>query len=526
MSKKKKLDTDQIIQNYISRFGSDLCVCKNPTHDACTKISTDILKDINNGVVFNDQFINKYVEYLFGVSRTRNYYNQKFAGKIFNHHFYDRDDGNVCINKQDIHLPVFKELLKYLSFPVTHIDIENLYHTSSTIQLTYILDIMRENNQVITHDWLNYAYVMQNQLLMQYLVTNGLNQELYITDLLNDMLLFGWIGVATELINHRTGTDDETVEIAVCFGQNDFVRLLLTTGVKLSETILEHACKHTNEDIMKLCLENKIVPNEKCFNALISYPNGYSFQYSYLKRLYLETNSKNILSKSSSYWYKTEHDIKMNGKLVADRIETLIAYGYKVTYENVLSAIEHKKYVNDIERFNIKLDEKYLEACSKAGYYPYESDVLPGVACLEKECLKSGNLTVIRQLFVKNPSLKPSKQCLINACTLKSNLQTLKFLVSKGGVLDIECVNAFITQFGNSMLQYIMNEAYTRYKEVKIPEVPVVEPVVEPIPEPVVVEEIKIDAPKKKKPKTVKVKIGKEVGAKTLPKGSIRENGM
>ena len=246
----------------------------------------------------------------------------------------------------------------------------------------------------------------------------------------------GLYGFITRAINNKCNLPQKCLDGIIRSKNLELCKLALLSGCKLNTDVLESACETCDVEIIKFVLDNKIVPNNKCFTAIIGADDNNN-NYSPYRRKSYKTICKSTTSNKSNC------------------IDLLKIYGYKITYDDIVEATKKQIEIINFASLGIKLDEKFMEICADCGFYPYKVDGLkPTITCLQKECKKSGNLTTIREL-VKG-GVTPDIQCLKYACQHKSNLQTIKFLIEKGNLVpDIECLNAMIATISNRTLTYI-----------------------------------------------------------------------
>ena len=78
----------------------------------------------------------------------------------------------------------------------------------------------------------------------------------------------------------------------------------------------------------------------------------------------------------------------------------MVSFGYVLTYDDVFNALIRGCYVNNISRFNIKLDSRFLEACTQLSYYPYNDiDIKPTMECLYIESKRVSNIQNMKKLI-------------------------------------------------------------------------------------------------------------------------------
>lgn len=225
------------------------------------------------------------------------------------------------------------------------------------------------------------------------------------------------------------------------------VRSLLGRGMELNKICLDNACRYTDIKSIQFILDQGRVPIEKRhFEALVkakkySGPRAQTYYYyrSTVDEFGFETNS-------SGY--------------TMEKMELLIKYGYKITYDDVLFAIKQKVEIPGVDRFDVKLDQKLLEICWDYDFYPQNYNfncITPEMIQLQKLC-KSRAKSQINTL-IKKQSLVPDRKCMENASNFKSNLPTMRLLVEKGGVVTLKCIKNCVRNLSvNATAEFLVEE--------------------------------------------------------------------
>lgn len=238
--------------------------------------------------------------------------------------------------------------------------------------------------------------------------------------------------------------------------------LLNNPGVKINESIKTHIMCKNNVKLFGLLLSHDV----KISTELLNYIILNAKEYKYEKILFLLNNKviptnetfNNIVKSHNpqiSFCGHIKRHININDN--ATILNLIIDYGYIPTYDDVKNALRRKLVINNIERFNIPFDHTYLGICAEVSIYPYKIDIEPDIKCLEKECDKPGNLSIIKKI-IKKTNIKPNTTCIRNACKHRNNIQTIKFLVSKGAVIDFECLLGTIKSQYSAPLTYVCEE--------------------------------------------------------------------
>lgn len=151
--------------------------------------------------------------------------------------------------------------------------------------------------------------------------------------------------------------------------------------IKPDINCLIEACKTLNLNLIK------IIPTSDCINAIL-----------------LSCSLKNGKNKQC---------------VIAELVANII---------DIYKLLEKGCYINNIDRFDIKFDNKFIEKCTMIGYYPYQNIYIkPTMQCLYIECKKCNNVQNIKKLI--STGLKPDIKWLIEACDNISNIQNIKYLI-------------------------------------------------------------------------------------------------
>ena len=229
-----------------------------------------------------------------------------------------------------------------------------------------------------------------------------------------DRIFLQKIQITTTALNNALKAN--SVDLAISF---------LQKGVHPDSKSLVNACGTKNDKIIGMILLCKLTPTNECFKALLP---------------------------ENSYYGS------INANQTVYMIDMLVQHGYVITYDDVIYALERKQHINNVKRFNIKFDNKFIEKCSHIGYYPYsEKDigVKPTIECLRIECGKQSNIKTIKTLI--NSGLKPDIECLRNACKSRSGIVNIRLLIEKHGLkVDVQCLKNLALTIGNKSLSYLL----------------------------------------------------------------------
>jgi hypothetical protein len=155
-----------------------------------------------------------------------------------------------------------------------------------------------------------------------------------------------------------------------------------------------------------------------------------------------------------------------NAKIIAEIIDMFILYGFKITKEIVISLLKKGCYVNSIEKYQITIDNSILEECAELGYYPYDFSCTPSHKMMIRECKREGNLEQIKRLKEKGGVI--TVECLEEACGVRKNAKVIKYIISECNIKPNDtCLQKFQLAYGLEALDLIMKN-YKDTKEQKI----------------------------------------------------------
>ncbi len=248
--------------------------------------------------------------------------------------------------------------------------------------------------------------------------------------------------IIMEILNHKITVTKDIINTAIISHISvETIKSLIALGPEVCSEYLEAASFSLNTEAIDFLLDNKIIPTKKCIKELFS--TDISF-----KHICQEIQKQKPYSQKDT--------------IVINKYKTILVkfinYNYNITYDDVLLAIEYFITIPHIEKFNIKFDSKFIQKCSDIGFYPdYNHNMKADVICLQKECMKSGNITIIREL-VNKQKIMPDSVCLENACKVRSNLPVIRFLVEKGAKPSIKSLQNIIHANANSACCFVIDE--------------------------------------------------------------------
>lgn len=144
-----------------------------------------------------------------------------------------------------------------------------------------------------------------------------------------------------------------------------------------------------------------------------------------------------------------------NNNTIAEIMDILIMYGLTITKNIIIKLLNKTCFINNIEKFNIPIDDDILYVCSNFSYYPYKFNIKPPISVLIKECSKQDNLETIKKL--KEYGGEFNTQCLIEACKNTRNVKVIKYLINDCGIKSNDtCVKVFQEAYNSDGLDLII----------------------------------------------------------------------
>ncbi len=197
---------------------------------------------------------------------------------------------------------------------------------------------------------------------------------------------------------------------------------------KLTTEIFNKSINNLDKNIILSILEsdNSIIPDNKMVDAL-------------LNKVHVNNGPRGAI----------------NNKTIAEIMDILILYGLKVDRELVIKLLDKCCYINNIEKYDIDINEEMLTICSNHSYYPYKFTIKPPLKVLISECSKYDNLDTIKRL--KELGGEYNSECLKQACTTSKNGRVIKYLINECGVKATdECVQTFQNTYRIDALDLII----------------------------------------------------------------------
>lgn len=205
------------------------------------------------------------------------------------------------------------------------------------------------------------------------------------------------------------------------FDTFDILEYFTERGVEMTVAVLEVAIKINNKTIVnQLINEYKLIPNKTCLDyaAKLFHQNRFDKTETLLEKFlnYRIIPDNKTLMNLLEYGY---YYIKDSGA-----VEMLIQYGLAVDIETLEICFKHKFSIDNLERFNVKLNEEIYYICYKNNFFPENMvfDIDTKVLKLRDMCRdpKSDIVKILEHCETEN--VKLDRYCFDNACKNNKSL--------------------------------------------------------------------------------------------------------
>jgi len=324
-----------------------------------------------------------------------------------------------------------------------NIDEELLINLFNTDNYHVYVELKMKSNIVYTKDILTYLCFSFGLYDIQQLTATKIYSE-NIKIFLNNYIL--------KLVNEKIEiTRDAVIGSILTNKPLNIINQLITAGPEIKIDYLEAACFSHHIEAIEFFIDNKIMPNSECILLVFS-------------REFVNTKNINISDKLLQYLNininpDSNRQFKKYKTLYKKIINLILASGYKLTYDDLYLITQNHVIVDNIDKYDIQFDDKFVELCVDIGFYPkYDKMIKPNINSLRNECNKYGNITMIRELIQKE-TINPDEICLENACKYKGNNITIKYLINTHHVpITLKALQNVIHSNGNSISCYIIDE--------------------------------------------------------------------
>lgn len=346
--------------NAIIKLTALECIDQTPhAHGAMRQVCTEMFQEIidcyGDGKTLKPETIDAYFQYVINKSR----YN-------YNHGYYYNDYYSKCrcIHKnQDIVAQTIMVLFRHY---IPTVDILEKLVVSQSYDKCY--NVLNENPNFTGLDIEQLKIIIEKRLkysLDEYDETELINfvfkhiqftaeEVLLLCECRNTLLSGKLAGIITKFAGNFTSEYMSNACIALPYSK-PIVQALIMRSVKITGEHLKIVCSKCSINAIDYILQTTRLPVTKDhFKALII------------------AQTYNKINNDYSTYYRRGSMPQSNwtNGYSQEKMELLIKYGYKPDYDDVMFAIEQRVELPGIDRFNINLDMKLLEACWDKDFYP------------------------------------------------------------------------------------------------------------------------------------------------------------
>lgn len=429
IDKHKKVENDLFdYDNAIIKLTTTECLDQNPHHyghqkQSCTELFQHIVDCYSDGKTLKPETIKAYFEYVVNKSK----YNT-------GHYYYGYYGQYKCFKKnQDIVSQTMMILFRY------YIPSDDIFASLITVPFyDKCYKTLTDNHDFtgLGAEWLKLIVEKRLQYsqddtdeseLVTFIFKNiqfTAEEILLLCGCSNTLLAGKLAGIISKFAGNFTG-EYMTRACAALPYTKAVVQSLIMRSVKITNEHLTIVCSKCNIYAIDFVLQTTRLPITKDnFKGLIT-----SQQYNKIQ-----------VDDSNNYYRKTAYESSWISGYSMEKMELLIKYGYKLDYDDVLFAINNSIELPGVERFNIILDKKLLEACWNNDFYPSYpwKCIEPEMIELQKACT-TRRAKLIKSIIQSN-KLIPDRKCMENASCFISNQPIYNELVTAGGKPTYKCI--------------------------------------------------------------------------------------
>ena len=355
-----------------------------------------------------------------------------------------------CINRVDILDKVYVD--KYIKYITRDSHYSNCFiaNTKANEIKKFIIALSKKHDFTVLHLSIIFSNLSDDEC-MEFINNQIILKNTFLNFILSSTT-FGNGYSSTNIISHLlSSSQNYPKNKTITFLLNncnitEFTRMF--NSLRYTNSALKYIIEYVKKNINLLC-------NSPLFDSLITYfPNYIDVMKLLYKTTTLVENKEKIIK------YSVEnHNIKLilffledntikptletvgkllvkvpiregpssNNKIIAEIIDIFVDYGLPLTKEIILLLLERGCYVNNIEKYNIEIDQDIIEFCATKSYYPYKFYTKPELKVLLKECSKENNLETIKMLKERGGEF--NEKCLECACKIYKNGKVIKYLI-------------------------------------------------------------------------------------------------
>jgi hypothetical protein len=195
----------------------------------------------------------------------------------------------------------------------------------------------------------------------------------------------------------------------------NFSDFMIKYNIKPDEETFKIACSRHNENLFDHCTEKyKMIPNKEHLRLSLDTADDGLGIINKILCYKIIPEKEHLESICLSYNYR-KYDI----------IELFIKFGYVLDMDDLNMLLRYDIIINNLERFNIKYDEKLYYLCHiNDTWYPSEKFEFADKRTLDLRLLCMNSVTTIENYeeYVKENNIEPDGYCLEHACRYNKKL--------------------------------------------------------------------------------------------------------
>ena len=397
-------------------------------HIECVNIAQKYIFDINSKELDNE-FIIKYINHILGSSSYYNclhIHNNKNSKKIV--------DFLVSLSQKYL-IPsnLFIKLLNSLPDNESVLILKNIVKLDSNFINILINEISNNNTHLFNH-LINYSPFKIN--LSKFIFSN-ISIEVF----------------SNNVISKIKNVLSPNLENIIIDYLNLNKSILRQNIVLLEKIIIDLMNRHS---IIKNIYNFSYDLIKKELHIDILNSSIYKYNHEFIIMILVKSNIKPNINTIENLIKKTyPKGGSCDAVIIAEIVDILVDYGLEVTKEIILKLLSGGCYINQIEKYNIEIDDEILLTCSEINYFPYKFKCKPNKELLLKECGKAENLENIKKL--KDAGGIYTTECLMEACKRRKNGKLIKYLINECEVKPDElCIKTFQETFDLECLDLLI----------------------------------------------------------------------
>lgn len=444
-------------------------------HPLCGTIAATIENYIDNNIALPDDIYMTFLEYVTKKNTTNYYYNYGNTNCISNNQHLLVP---VITKIFNFYNPLPNDLTELLSFPVYDAAVCSLVKNNPQFKsfpfsvMVSILDVRFKFSQgpqlEINSTENELIDILFNNSVLGFKKEDSDKLELNF-ELLMGMRHSYFNKRVSELLDKHDPEDTQDINYTKLMHASckvlpyslPIIKSLIGKKVPIDSDCLTIVCQYCNEESIRTILDLGRVKVEKChFRAVIT-----SKMYIGQTRSGYYYRNNNISTSDDGY------NMAASSGFTTQKLEELLKNGYIPDNDDITFSIKYKAEIPNIERYNIKLDQKMLELCWEYDFYPkkYKFD------CIQEEMIELQQLCNTKAKVqiskcIKANKLVPDRKCMENASKFKNNQPILNVLMDNGGKVTFKCVENCAHQMNDNRTLILLCDKFKEEYEKQIKE--------------------------------------------------------